>query len=179
MAAESAAELVAALKQGGHVLFLRHASRDGKADPRPVGPTDCARQSQLSDEGREEARRLGAAFRRLGIPVGSVFSSQYCRCTDTAEFAFGRFITDPGLNAFYRVGLPQEEVERRVAALRRLVSTAPPAGQNVVVVGHGWHYVTLTGRGNLATAEAAVFMPTGSGYREVGRLTLADLERPQ
>ena len=171
-----AAELVAALSKGGYVLFIRHASRDGRTDARPVDPRDCRTQSLLSEEGRQEARRLGEALRRHAIPIGRVVSSEYCRCTETAQLAFGRFASDAGLNSFYNLDLPQDEVERRVATLRTLVSTRPREGENVAVVGHQWHYLSMTGKG-IGTSEVAVFLPSDGTYRELGRIALRDLEQ--
>ena len=43
-------------------------------DPRP-DLYDPTTQRNLSDDGRDQARQLGRAIRRLGIPVGTVLAS--------------------------------------------------------------------------------------------------------
>ena len=94
----SDAELVAALQRGGNVVYFRHADT-GPASPEPptVDLTRCETQRNLNDNGRAQAQEIGRQFRRLRIPVGAVLSSQFCRCKDTAQLAFGRFEVVPTL----------------------------------------------------------------------------------
>ena len=91
------AELVDALRDGGHVLYLRHAEtpEDGTDQPGSIG--DCSRQRLLTDAGRADARAIGEAVRALGVPVGAVLASPYCRTVETAELAFGRAVVEEGL----------------------------------------------------------------------------------
>ena len=73
------ADLVAALREGGHVGFVRHGSTESDyADQIDAVMGDCSTQRGLSEAGWREAREIGAAFERLEIPVGAVFSSEYC-----------------------------------------------------------------------------------------------------
>src|SRR5438874_1973560 len=52
--------LLAALKTGGLVLYFRHTSTDfGQNDEQMTGYEDCARQRNLTDAGRAEARAIG------------------------------------------------------------------------------------------------------------------------
>jgi hypothetical protein len=79
------------LREGGNVLVVRHAKTDMLAkDARGGDFADCSWQRNLSPMGREASREMGDAVRLLGIPVGEVSSSPYCRCMDTARLAFGR-----------------------------------------------------------------------------------------
>ena len=58
------------LKQGGHVIVLRHgATHQDQADTDPLNPANVAKQRQLNDDGRAKARALGEALRKLQIPV--------------------------------------------------------------------------------------------------------------
>src|SRR5512134_2551970 len=77
-----------ALRAGGIAIF-RHANAPGVYDPPGMRLDDCATQRNLDETGREEARRIGAAFRSHAIPVAKVLSSRWCRCMDTARLAFG------------------------------------------------------------------------------------------
>ena len=97
------AELVAALQRGGNVVYFRHADT-GPASPEPptVDLTRCETQRNLNDNGRAQAQEIGRQFRRLRIPVGAVLSSQFCRCKDTAQLAFGRFEVVPTLTGVAR-----------------------------------------------------------------------------
>jgi phosphohistidine phosphatase SixA len=74
------------LAGGGQVVLLRHATTTpGVGDPPGFRVEECASQRNLSGAGRDEARRLGAAFRARNIPVGRVLSSRFCRCLETAH----------------------------------------------------------------------------------------------
>lgn len=87
-----------ALSAGGHVLLLRHSSTVGRDDDLVV-PADCATQRNLSDPGRDEARRVGELLREHGVRLSKVVSSQYCRCKETAAIVGGgAFETQPYLN---------------------------------------------------------------------------------
>ena len=82
--------LVEALRKGGYTIYFRHAETDWSNDDNVGGMgdwTSCdpGRMRQLSAKGRETARRIGAAIRKLGIPVGRVRSSEYCRHAETAR----------------------------------------------------------------------------------------------
>src|SRR5947207_568298 len=78
------------MKRGGQVILMRHANAPGIFDPPGMRFDDCRTQRNLDEQGRAEARRIGAAFRALSIPVDDVRSSRWCRCMDTAKLAFGR-----------------------------------------------------------------------------------------
>jgi phosphohistidine phosphatase SixA len=156
------AELVDALRDGGHVLYLRHAEtpEDGTDQPGSLG--DCSRQRLLNDAGRADAVALGEAVRALEVPVGEVLASPYCRTVETAELAFGEAVTEAGL-----VTPTPETRGRTTTALRRLLRTEPEDGENTVLVGH------LTNLRLLSTASpdeggTVVLRPDGEGFVLVG-----------
>lgn len=69
--------LLSALRAGGLILYFRHTSTDfGQNDDQMSGYEDCARQRNLTDRGRDEARAIGAAIQRLRIPVGDVLATE-------------------------------------------------------------------------------------------------------
>lgn len=83
--------LVHKLREGGYVLFMRHASTDfSQNDSRMTSYEDCANQRNLTDKGRQQAREIGAHVKRLGIPIREVLASPFCRTMETAQLAFGR-----------------------------------------------------------------------------------------
>ncbi len=120
-------EVVDRLRDGGYVVFLRHAETDhSQKDRLGVPLTDCDGQRNLNDAGRAQARSIGEAWRALELPLGDVLSSGYCRTRETAQLAFGRATIVPALT-----GIPAEMVGTytgRVRALRRLLGTRPPDG---------------------------------------------------
>jgi len=165
--------LWALLKKGGQVVLVRHgATGPGVGDPPGFSLHDCKTQRNLSDAGRKEAQRLGAAFRAHGIPVARVLSSPWCRCQETARLAFGGARSDSTLSNLYGRG---EESGRQQAAFRKLLASAPkPGNGNLVLVTHGSTTMAFTGE-SPATAELVIVTPEGGGqYRLAGRIPLAD-----
>ncbi|MDB5959003.1 MAG: histidine phosphatase family protein [Massilia sp.] len=126
--------LVARLRRGGHIILMRHAATvPGIGDPAGFVLSECATQRNLSDAGRADAARIGAAFQRLAIPVGEVLSSRWCRCLDTARLAFGKAEPAPMLDSMFDDGETQRD-----AKLRQLATwlKTPRGGANTVLVTH-------------------------------------------
>lgn len=96
------AELWQALKQVNHFALIRHAIAPGGGDPSHFTLWQRDTQRNLSDEGRAQAKRIGEMFRANGINKAQVVSSQWYRCSDTAELMdLGSVTTFPFLNSFY------------------------------------------------------------------------------
>jgi phosphohistidine phosphatase SixA len=150
--------LLAALRQGGFVLYFRHARTDFSQDDTDLSDlANCATQRNLSSEGQAQARLIGEAIAALAIPIGEVLSSELCRTRETAERAFGRATPMPDLTSFGTAGSEAEERER-AAALRRLLATPPTPGTNTVLIGHLFNIQAAAGI-SLAEGEAAIFSP--------------------
>src|SRR5437660_10194369 len=82
----SPTELVPELRKGGYVLFIRHPKTNAdQADTDPLHLDNIKAQRQLSDDGRQQAKALGAAFRALQIPVGKVIASKFNRAQEAAR----------------------------------------------------------------------------------------------
>jgi len=164
------------LRGGGVIIVIRHAATDRSqqdADERsgpdagPVDFDDCSTQRNLTDEGRADARTIGAAFRRLRIPVGTVWASPYCRSKETAELAFGRADVLDGLERLY----PQrdEVAERRLNQLIR--QRAPGVDDpNMVISGHGVYPSVLTPAVALAEGQAALYTLRGDRIVLLGQV---------
>jgi phosphohistidine phosphatase SixA len=165
------ADLLAALRAGGHILYFRHADTDHtQTDQRMTSVEDCTTQRNLSEQGREHARALGDAIHALGIPIGTVLASPLCRTVETAMLAFGAARKSPAV----REGGPRPPGSPgRFPALRALLSTPVAPGTNTVVVGHAYPYYTLVGGQYLSEGEADVLRPQGADFEVVARVGLA------
>jgi broad specificity phosphatase PhoE len=168
----------AALRAGGAVVVLRHAQTvPGIGDPPGYRLDDCVTQRNLSDEGRQQARRLGAALRGAGVTIGDVLSSRWCRCLDTANEAFGRVTPWPAADSFFdRRGTDGQEdpSARQTADLRRRIA-AHRGPDTLVIVTHQVNITALTGLVP-AMGELVVLKPAGgraaTGFTIAGRLTV-------
>jgi len=164
------ADLLAALRAGGHIIYFRHADTDhSQTDQRTGRFEDCATQRNLTDRGRERSRAIGEAIRALGIPIGVVLASPLCRTVETAVLAFGSAekamaVREPG-------PLPPGS-PGRFPALRTLLSTPVAPGANTVIVGHAYPYYALVGGQYLEEGEADVVRPRGADFEVVARVGL-------
>jgi len=154
------------LRGGGQVVLIRHASTEpGLGDPPGFRLDDCATQRNLSDAGREEARRIGEAFRARGVPVGRVLSSPWCRCLETAHLAFGRAEPWEALRSLY----DEPDRERERTEVVRALIAAGVGPDNLVLVTHNFNIRALTGIGP-ASGELVVVTPEPAALTVAGRL---------
>jgi phosphohistidine phosphatase SixA len=165
-------QLVAELRRGGYVIYFRHTSTDfSQNDAQSKSYDDCARQRNLTDAGRAQARAIGAAAREIRLPVDKVVASPMCRTMETARLAFGAAEPVPEMRG---APLPLADPQR-YAALKKLFATPYPRGSNLVVASHGNPFYGVAGPPYLAEGEAAVIRGLGDGEFEiVARIVLAD-----
>ena len=95
------ADLKKNLEEGGKLIFIRHAYAPGNGDPQNFNLNDCLTQRNLSDRGRKQAKIIGNIFSKTNVSLSGIFSSEWCRCKETASIAFGKFETKKFLNSFY------------------------------------------------------------------------------
>ena len=138
------------LKAGG-VLLLRHAIAPGFGDPAGFRIDDCSTQRNLSEAGRKQASAIGAWLRARGISRARVYSSQWCRCLETAELlGLGKVSPLPALNSFF--DRPRDRVPNLTALHSFLANQALQHEPLVLVT----HQVTVT-------AVTGVFPSSGEG----------------
>ena len=138
----SRAQLLAAWRQGGGALLIRHAVTEaGLGDPAGFTLGQCQTQRNLSEAGRQASQALGAWLQVQNFKPDAVLSSQWCRCQDTARLAFGQFEDWPALNStFAGQGDPAAQQKALLARLRGL-----PKGRTEVWVTHQVIMTGLTG----------------------------------
>ena len=151
---------------------MRHASTlPGLGDPPNLRLDDCSTQRNLSDAGRDEARRIGERLKREGVPIAQVYTSPWCRCRETAMIAFGRGEDWTALSSVFETpDLDREYTER----VRKRIGgySSRPMKANVVMVTHNVNIASLT-KLSIAPGEIVVARPDGCcGLRVTGRLLL-------
>jgi phosphohistidine phosphatase SixA len=171
----SADEVLKLLRGGGYVVVVRHgATFADQADTDPLNLDDVSKQRQLNDKGRADAKAVGDAFRRAGVPIGQSYSSRFQRAVETARLIGGKEpratldISEGGL-----VVSPNEN-NRRAAALRALAATAPTAGTNTLIVTHKPNILDAFGKDwfEIKEGEASIFKPEGNSFALVARVTI-------
>ena len=101
--------LINELKKGGNLIFIRHAYAPGGGDPNNFNINDCKTQRNLSNKGREQAKKIGSFFKDNNIPIDQIYSSEWCRCKETALIAFNEFETKKFLNSFFSLKFAQNK----------------------------------------------------------------------
>lgn len=170
--AQGQPDLPALLRRGGVVAAFRHALAPGTFDPPEFTPGNCATQRNLNDEGRAQARLIGAWFTARGLQPARVRSSPWCRCMDTATLAFG------AAQAWDALGSPAGlGAETRAAQLRDLKAAVAAAARQrggfEVWVTHMFVIADLTGE-NIASGDGVLLAP-GSGDGQLRVLARFDL----
>ena len=89
--AYSVDEVLTSLKEGGKIIFIRHALAPGNGDPENFDLNDCSTQRNLNQRGIEQSKFIGSIFNKNQIKIENVYSSEWCRCIDTAKFAFKNY----------------------------------------------------------------------------------------
>ena len=89
------------LNEGGKLIFIRHAYAPGGGDPSGFEILNCATQRNLNNVGIEQSKNIGKFFLENNILIDKVLSSEWCRCKQTAKYAFNTFETKSFLNSFF------------------------------------------------------------------------------
>jgi phosphohistidine phosphatase SixA len=164
--------LVSALKGGGYVLVLRHgATDDSRKDVYPFKFDDMTAQRQLSEKGRGMARELGDALKKLGVPIGDVYTSQLNRAVETGKLIGGKDVspveelTDSSAGSASGMANPDGKNTKAGRAVRDLVNAPPKAGLNNLAVTHKTNVADAFGKefADIREGEALVYKTSTSG----------------
>ncbi|WJG10825.1 histidine phosphatase family protein [Aliiglaciecola sp. LCG003] len=162
--------MIKMLQQGGYILYVRHGATDhSQADSDLSDLRDCSKQRNLSAQGIVESRKLGEAIRKYNIKVAKVLSSPYCRCVDTATYAFEKVEIDSQLRATFNENAKQ--TSQLVEYLSAKLKERPPTGSNIVLVAHTANLREVTKVWPKPEGVVHIFKPTGDAYRHIGRIT--------
>jgi phosphohistidine phosphatase SixA len=180
--------LLASLKDGGYVIVFRHgATDDSQRDVYPFKFDDMKAQRQLSDQGRQTARQIGAAIKQLGIPIGEVYASRLNRGIETGELLSGKQVkgvdglTDSGAGAASAMANPSGANAKAGSAVRELVNAPPKTGTNTLLVTHKTNFADAFGKdaGDVQEAEAFVYKSNAPNPAKlVGRVKAEEWSNP-
>ena len=161
-------EVLKVLRAGGYVIVVRHgATHADQADTDPLNLDNVAKQRQLNDKGRADARALGELFKAASVPIGTSYSSRFFRAVETARLIGGKEPqATPDVSEGGLVVSPNEN-NRRTAALRALVGAAPEPGTNTLIVTHKPNILDAFGRDwfEIKEGEASIFKPSSARRR--------------
>ena len=127
-------KLISSLKEGGKLIFIRHAHAPGNGDPKNFNLKDCSSQRNLNQEGINQSKKIGLFFTQNKIQIDKILSSEWCRCKDTAKYAFNNYKTFDALNSFYDARFAKNKT-KQIKDLKKYISSWN-SKKNLVLVTH-------------------------------------------
>ena len=149
--AEIDKDILASLKEGNKLIFIRHAYAPGGGDPDNFDINDCNTQRNLNDNGRQQAKNISNFFIENQINFKRVYSSEWCRCKETAKIAFGDFETKNFLNSFFSQKFAKNR-KKQMNDLNNFVNNYNDDGNLVFVT----HYVVISEALNYAPSSGEI-----------------------
>ena len=150
---QSNENLVDSLKKGGKIVFIRHALAPGGGDPDNFKLNDCSTQRNLNQDGIEQSKKIGFFFKENKIPIDKVLSSEWCRCKDTAKYAFKNFKTFDALNSFYSSKFEKNK-NKQIKDLKKYINQWNSKDNLVFVT----HYVVILEMFGIATSSGEIII---------------------
>ena len=157
-------KILESLKEGGKIIFIRHAYAPGGGDPQNFNINDCSTQRNLSDEGINQSKLIGEFFKTNKIKIGKVLSSEWCRCKDTAKFAFNDFETFDALNSFFSAKFAKNE-KKQIKDLKNYIKNWK-SNKNLILV---THYVVISSILNIAVGSGEIVI-SDKNYEIIGSI---------
>ncbi len=128
------------IKDGNKIILIRHALAPGGGDPIGFNINDCSTQRNLNQVGIDQSKKIGKLFKENKVPIDLVLSSQWCRCQDTAKYAFKNYKVFSALNSTFRSPY-DKNAKKQIKELKNFVKNWNGNGSNLVLV---THYVIIT-----------------------------------
>ena len=138
LTANSNDDLQRVLNEGGKLIFIRHGHAPGSGDPDNFDISSCASQRNLNKAGIEQAKTIGNFFLKNHIKTNIVLSSEWCRCKQTAKYAFKNYETKNFLNSFYDKKFLNNK-KKQIKELKNYIKNSKME-KNIVFV---THYVVI------------------------------------
>ena len=127
------------LREGGKLIFIRHAYAPGNGDPDNFNLEDCSSQRNLNEKGKKQSKKIGIFFKKNSVPISRILSSEWCRCKETANLAFGAYEEKSFLNSFYDLKFQQNK-KKQIQELNKYIKNWN-GEKNLVFI---THYVVIS-----------------------------------
>ena len=152
-------------QEGDKIILIRHSLAPGGGDPPGFNIDDCDTQRNLNRKGVSQSKKIGKLFKKNKIPIDQVLSSQWCRCKDTAKYAFGNFKEFTALNSTFQSPYNKNE-PKQLKELYNLVKKWNGKGKNLVLV---THYSIITAVTNAVPSSGEIVI-TDKNFEVLGTI---------
>ena len=144
-------KVIESLKEGGKLIFIRHALAPGSGDPENFELQNCSTQRNLNEIGIQQSKKIGLIFKKNEIKIDNIYSSEWCRCKDTAKYAFEDFETFEALNSFYDIKFAANE-DKQIKDFYEFIESIDSKNNIVFVT----HYVVIGAILNIGTSSGEI-----------------------
>jgi phosphohistidine phosphatase SixA len=138
LVANSNDDLQNLLSEGEKLIFIRHAYAPGSGDPDNFDLSNCATQRNLNQMGIDQAKTINKLFLENHMDSSLVLSSEWCRCRQTAKYAFKNYKTKSFLNSFFSQKFAQNKT-KQIKELKEFIKKWNGKGNLIFVT----HYVVI------------------------------------
>ena len=152
-------------QEGDKIILIRHSLAPGGGDPQGFKIDDCNTQRNLNEKGINQSKKIGKLFKKNKVPIDQVLSSQWCRCKDTAKYAFGNFKEFTALNSTFQSPYNKNE-PKQLKELYNLVKKWNGKGKNLVLV---THYSIITAVTNAVPSSGEIVI-TDKNFEVLGTI---------
>jgi len=142
------------LQDGNKIFLIRHASAPGGGDPGGFKINDCSTQRNLDKTGIKQSKNIGKLFKKKSIPIDKVLTSQWCRCKDTAKYAFKDYKEFSALNSVFQSPFIKNE-EKQIKEIKEYIKNWKPRNKNLVMI---THYSIITKLTNSAPSSGEIIV---------------------
>ena len=139
------------LSEGGKLIFIRHSYAPGTGDPDNFDISNCNSQRNLNKEGVEQAKNIRKFFLKNNIESNIVLSSEWCRCKQTAKYAFKNYKTKSFLNSFFSQKFSHNKAEQ-IKELKKFIKKWNGKDNLIFVT----HYVVISEILNLSVLSGEI-----------------------
>jgi phosphohistidine phosphatase SixA len=159
-------DLIGKLKEGGKIIFIRHAYAPGGGDPDNFDINDCNTQRNLNNSGKLQAKNIGNYFKKNKIPIHKVISSEWCRCKETASLSFKKFETKNFLNSFFSSTFSKNK-NKQMKELKKYIKEWH-SKENLVLV---THYVVISEALGYAPSSGEIVI-SNKNFKKIGNIKI-------
>ena len=152
-------------QEGNKIILIRHSLAPGGGDPVGFKIDDCKTQRNLNKKGINQSKKIGKLFRNNKVLIDQVLTSQWCRCKDTAKYAFGNYKEFTALNSTFQAPYNKNEA-KQLKELYSFVKKWNGKGKNLVLI---THYSIITAITN-AVPNSGEIVITDKDFAVIGSI---------
>ena len=152
-------------QEGNKIILIRHSLAPGGGDPEGFKIDDCRTQRNLSKKGINQSKTIGKLFKKNNVLIDQVLTSQWCRCKDTAKYAFGNYKEFTALNSTFQSPYNKNE-GKQLKELYDFAKKWKGKGKNLVLI---THYSIITAITNAVPSSGEIVI-TDKDFKVLGTI---------